>query len=28
LPTAAATKLRLLYRSEVASDTVITDLNV
>jgi hypothetical protein len=28
MPTAAATKLRLLYRSEIASETVITDLNV
>jgi Domain of unknown function (DUF4352) len=28
MPSAAATKLRLLYRSEIASETVITDLNV
>jgi hypothetical protein len=28
LPSAAATKLRLLYRSEIASETVITDLNI
>ncbi len=28
MPTAAATNLRLLYRSEIASETVLTNLNV